>query len=257
LKILAAPNAGLGNRMQCIDSCIGLSRKLNRELQILWPINEQLNCPFDRLFEVPEGVDLVQVDRWVDQRSHIDGFGATRVLDTEFFHANKPGASFWNDFSFDPMDRVFIKGYHRFYARKYGDTYLNPTAEVMAKVTENMHLVDGCLGVHVRRTDHKHAIEVSKTEDYFSLLDARPKEECFFLSTDDAVEEFAFRDRYGDRVKIYKKRSFMRSESAAIEDAFMDMLLLSRCTAIIASAGSTFSACAAFIGNRLLHRVVR
>jgi hypothetical protein len=209
------------------------------------------------LFEVPDGVTVVEVERWPDYQHRIDDFDPTHVMDIDFFNRVKPELSFWQEAAFDKSDRLLIKTFHRFLAPKYGQTHLQPKASILAKISKNLHLVEGCLGVHVRRTDHKNSIAVSPTSSYFSLLDARPVEERFFLSTDDAAEEAAFRDRYASRVLNYEKRSLNRSESSAIEDALIDMMLLSRCTAIVAGVGSTFSACAAFMGNLLLHRATR
>ena len=243
--------------MPCIDSCVSLGRMLDCEVEILWYVNSQLYCPFQQLFELPDGVNLVEVDTWFDLKRRITDFNATHVMNPTFFRDVNPDHSFWRDTIFYPSDRLFITGNRRFLVPRYGHTHLRPSESVLAKISENLHLVDGSLGVHVRRTDHKKSIFGSPTESYFSLLDARPTEERFFLSTDDEAEETAFRDRYGSRVVNYTKRSRNRSESIAIEDALIDMMLLSRCTAIVAPVGSTFSSCAAFMGNLLLHRVVR
>lgn len=257
MNIVVAPTAGLGHRMQCIDASIEFARMVNCDVEILWLVNEGLNCKFDRLFDIPDSVKLLQVDNFASYKSKIDSFQATHVLDIDYFNTSKPSALFWNNSGFTEADRLLIKSHHRFYAPRYGFTNLHPNAGILDKVLENSALADGCLGVHVRRTDHRRSIESSQTVDFFALLDARPSDEKFFLSTDDENELAAFQDRYGERLFHYRNRSLIRSESDAIEDALINMILLSRCTAIVGSGGSIFSACAAFMGNLLLHRVVR
>jgi hypothetical protein len=243
--------------MQCIDACIEFARMLSCDIEILWLVNEGLNSKFDCLFDIPESVNLLQVDSFASYKNKIESFRATHVLDIDYFNTNKPSALFWNNSGFGEADRLLIKSYHRFYAPRYGYTNLQPNANIMGKVLENKHLADGSLGVHVRRTDHKRSIEASQTADFFAVLDARPVDERFFLSTDDENELAAFENRYGKRLLHYRNRSLIRNESAAIEDALINMMLLSRCTSIVGSGGSIFSACAAFMGNLLLHRIVR
>ena len=132
-----------------------------------------------------------------------------------------------------------------------------PHLENTTKETKDNVVEDPILGdvFHVRRTDHSYAIKQSETAEYFALLDARPPEERFFLCTDDPREEEMFQQRYPGRIQSYPKRDLDRRKPEAIEDALIDLLLLSRCTAVVASDGSLFSSCAAFIGNVLLHRV--
>jgi hypothetical protein len=257
MKMLVAQSAGLGNRMQCIDSCIEVAKQLSLDLKMVWHLTPKLNCSLERLFRVPDGVEVIQVDTHRKYSSLLKDFACTHDINNDFFRENPPGSFRWDRDNFSKDDRILVTTSRRFLSPKMGGTNLEPSQTISSIVSSCLHLVDGCLGVHVRRTDHKVSISRSPTEDFFALLDARPNDECFFLSTDDVNEEQAFVQRYGDRVRIYRKRSRDRSDPVAIEDGLVDMLLLSKCTAIVASSGSTFSGCAAFIGNRLLHRVQR
>ncbi|MFT6271837.1 MAG: hypothetical protein ACI9KS_000348 [Sulfitobacter sp.] len=255
MRILTAASGGLGHRYSCIDACLSFGRAVGAEVEVLWFRNEHLNCRFDQLFEPPEGARLTEVGKWNEFLEYQAEFDATHLLDNEWFNREAPTANYWRAETFGPDARLSFKTFHRFHAPRRGVTYLSPKRAIAVQVEQNFSLVDKKLGVHVRRTDHSYAIKQSETAEYFALLDARPPEERFFLCTDDPREEEMFQQRYPGRIQSYPKRDLDRRKPEAIEDALIDLLLLSRCTAVVASDGSLFSSCAAFIGNVLLHRV--
>ena len=49
--IFLETTAGLCNRMRSISSAYTISSKYNEKLFVIWPINDDLGCKFEDLFE--------------------------------------------------------------------------------------------------------------------------------------------------------------------------------------------------------------
>lgn len=255
MKILAAPSAGLGHRIHNIDASIFFARHVNAEIRILWYRNHHLNCSFFDLFEPIDSVEVIETSRWDEYLGIQETFSATKIYDTQFFSEVRPNSGYWNAGNFACDDRVIIKSWHRFFSTPWGTTNFVPTEAIARTVKNNEHLSKGAVGIHVRRTDHNYAIKVSPSEEFFNFLDARPKEETFFLCTDSEEEREQFERRYSGRLQFYSSRSSDRKEPLSIQDAFVEMLLLAKCKAIVASDGSLFSSSAAYFGRCFLHRI--
>lgn len=119
---------------------------------------------------------------------------------------------------------------------------------------------ENLVGVHIRRTDHRNAIENSPLEAFFLRMDeirtVNPST-IFYLATDDLkVKEEVENKGYH---LICSAHELSRASSEGIKEAFVDMLCLSRCGRILGSYGSTFSHRAAMIGRgrAILERITK
>ena len=84
-------------------------------------------------------------------------------------------------------------------------------------------------GVHLRRTDHKRAIKRSPTSLFIEKMEEdirRDPSVKFYLATDDPEEEAYFKERFGDRIMTYSKRSLDRNTKTGMEDAVLDLVNL-------------------------------
>jgi len=127
---------------------------------------------------------------------------------------------------------------------------LRPSAEVAALVAAAAP-GQPYVAVHVRRRDNGAARLHSPTKLFTAHMDAHAKAgtNCFFLATDDADVEAELRARYGAGVvRVYRKRSRDRDVKEAIQDALVDLLLLSGGRKLLASHWSSFSATAGLVG---------
>jgi hypothetical protein len=116
------------------------------------------------------------------------------------------------------------------------------------------------LGVHVRRTDRWREARVSSNEAYFKMIDKVKNDyDTIFLATDDPDVERQFSARYGDKLvhtgkpQVPKWSGFKTRkalvEFSFIQDAVIDIWMLSRCDSIIGSFKSSFSKVAARIST--------
>jgi hypothetical protein len=110
--------------------------------------------------------------------------------------------------------------------------------------TENM------LGVHIRRGDFLELMRYNGTcitavEDYIRCIDQHLEVGPFdrlYLATDDTDVRVRLRQRYGTQLCVsFEPRSLDRSTVEAIQDALIDLLLLSRSRYLIGTKRSSFS----------------
>jgi len=75
----------------------------------------------------------------------------------------------------------------------------------------------------------------------------------FFLATDDPAVEDRLKQRYGEKLHTYSKRTLSRGSQEGIQDAFVDLMLLAQGSEIIGSFSSSFSAVASVFHRAPLH----
>lgn len=117
------------------------------------------------------------------------------------------------------------------------------------------------MGVHVRRTDHTDAIANSP----LALFAERMKQELeadadtsFFVATDDKEVRRELKELLPDAKLIFPQSDVIdRDSKEGIEEAFVEMLALSKCRKILGSYNSTFSLLPSYIGNIPLETVRR
>lgn len=129
------------------------------------------------------------------------------------------------------------------YGAKVSD-YLNrltPNKSVSGKL---FPLSSQTIGVHVRRTDNNLAIEKSPLPEFIAMMQGYVLEEpdtSFFLATDDPVAEASLKETFPGRIITFRKSAYSRAETAAIQEALVDLLMLSRCRKLLGSFYSSFS----------------
>ena len=108
------------------------------------------------------------------------------------------------------------------------------------------------VGVHIRRSDHHHAIARSNTKAFITAMrDQLNREPAtrFLLCTDDPAEVEPLRILFGDRLHWYPPKCLDRSRQLSAIDALIDFLTLSGCNSIFCSYLSSFSLLAARMGG--------
>ncbi len=113
------------------------------------------------------------------------------------------------------------------------------------------------IGVHIRKGDFKGLYDgragISKEEDFMErmkcLLEVNSNYK-FLLCTEDEETEERFLQRFGkDKIIYFPKRFRDRNSSNGVKEAFVDILLLSKCPIIIGTFLSTFTEIAWWMGN--------
>lgn len=243
---------GLCNRMRTMAGAIKLAKEWNTPLFFIWLTMPDMNASFSSLFK--------KIDyKVIDLRGRRSLF---RILN--FIKKMWPGIVIDDDLVYK-----HFKGHDRgslYRDSIRGKNVLIWSCENITDSTDYSMFVpvdrvqditkdiinNNTIGIHIRRTDNIQSLLYSPTELFEDsirkelLLD--PTKE-FYLATDDTVEEQRFLSCFGNRIKIYKKRSLDRNDPIGIEDALIDLNNLSHCRHIFGSYCSSFSDVAADWGN--------
>ena len=253
--ILSVCWGGLANRIQNVESCLSLSLTTGRALKVHWPLDWALGAPFESLFEVPEGAEILSTADFVELDRETREFDAQFELSGKYLSERDFLTEREVEAVLEPFDRVKILAWQRIHCGMQRRRRLVLNSQMQSILSTWSHLSKGRIGIHVRRTDHSGAISLSPDESFYVFLDGQ--EGDFFLCTDDEEVEKSFFERYGNRITSYKKRSRERDKEIAIQDALIDLCLLAECRFIVGSSASTFSSCASFWGGKPLHRILR
>ena len=132
--------------------------------------------------------------------------------------------------------------------------FLRPGRKIEAKGEALFaRLGEHSVGVHVRRTDHTEAIANSPLSLFLERMErelAADEKTEFFVATDDAGVREELKAAFPAQKLIFNEKGIIdRDSKEGIEDAFVEMLALSKCRKILGSYNSTFSLLPSYIGD--------
>lgn len=253
-KILyAACNAGLCNRLMVLLSCARIARLTGRNFKMYWPVDafkkdEGLGCSFSALFN-----NRFQFMGTDDVYWTLDSHHTTSVLEP-------PGKI--DVMSESQADVVVVKGWYwthldgvipNFDLRTELLNTLEPRAIVQYRLAE-VHTPERAFGVHVRQN---HPTFSGSTLDKFkTAIDSHLKaHDRFVVVSDNAHAKAELQRHYGSRCHTLgdiggRESTENRSTELGMHDALVDLYTLSRFSTIVGTQHSTFSECAAFLGER-------
>lgn len=263
--IYIEPCAGLGNRLLGLASAYAVAKQLDRKLTVVWKREVGCNIHADELFDLP--VEVIEISENGYKKEPIAQFkgdrmkkklrsAASRFLECDDMERIK------NEEGYDALLEA-IKAEPAIYIKAFGPicevnaesyAFLKPSRNIEEKGAALFEKIDAhTVGVHVRRTDHTEAIANSP----LSLFINRMKDELnadaeakFFVATDDVTVKQELREALpGEKLIFNEKGIIDRNSKEGLEDAFIEMLALSRCNKILGSYNSTFSLLPSYIGN--------
>ena len=247
MKIISMCPAGLGNRIKCMISTIKMRERVCHyepdcgATYVYWPVNKQCGCKFDDIFE--PFIREIALDK-ISKKDILNKSWKLLSGDKEFdFKYNNLTQKEKDEFS--PYFK-FIKP-----KREIEDTawaFMNKYKESFDK--------GEVIGVHIRKGDFSGLYDGRQhisTEDKFIskiydllILNENYK---FLICTEDEETENTFRDIFGNAIINFPKRYRGRNTPNSIKEAFVDMLLLSKCNIILGTFLSTFTEVAWWLGG--------
>jgi hypothetical protein len=279
------PIAGLANRMRTLDSALAMGRELGAEVRLRWPVDPDLGCAFEELFEpipglaevrnfcppsisnvydpkrdflrrIPAAVAVVKAARSI-RRMASNADPRHRYLGLEDVEGmlGNPERILELCRRYD----VDIRTYHRFWRGTEDFAGFAPAEPVRKAVSEYAPFCRGAVGVHIRRGDNVIAIANSPIDSFISRMRAMIDDDPsvrFFVATDspEALEDL--RAQFGERITSHPKASLDRGDPRAIKDALIDIYCLASCRLILGSYWSSFTDVASEIG-RVPKEIVR
>lgn len=244
-KLIITRNDGLGARLCNIVIGLYIAKKYNLEYSINWEKNCKNNIFLNEL---------------------ITNLKFTKINSKKLMRISKPNIEIRgiNKIGFILKDKNksykhFIYTHHKILITKEEFYNIFKSFQINKNITHITNIfkvfeLKNIVGVHVRRGDivkHRlvcHRNRCIKNEVYYKFLDERNIKLIFLCSDSEQI----YND-FGKKYKIirYYHRELTRNSSLGIQDAFIDMILLSQCKYII-GGHSKFSQCASCIGNNEL-----
>lgn len=263
--IIIEPCAGLGNKLLGLSSAYSVAKKLNRELVVIWKREVGCNVKSAELFDLP--VKVIEISENGYSKEPIAHFRgnvmkkkwrnkASRFLECGDVEDIKKKEGFEGVMKVIEREPVI-------YLKSFGPiceldascfSFLKPSSYIEEKgKTLFSQLNENTVGVHVRRTDHTEAIANSPLSLFMDKMRnevEKSRETTFFVATDDETVKKELREGFADVKLIFNESGIIdRNSKEGLEDAFIEMLALSRCRKILGSFNSTFSLIPSYIGD--------
>ncbi len=259
-KFVATCPAGLGNRIKCMISVLKRCDEDNYANQehcsspfIYWPVNDACGCKFEELFS--PATPLKEIGY-----SELQGVRVDAKYDDAYI--NKSWKFKFNnvaemDFKYHKLPQDWIIDFLPYAWRIKPKKDIEDAAWAFCNRYKESFDKNEVIGVHIRKGDFKGLYDgrenVSKEEDFMErmkcLLEVNPDYK-FLLCTEDEETEERFKRRFDDNHIIHFPKRFRgRDNPLAVKEAFVDILLLSKCPIIIGTFLSTFTEIAWWLGN--------
>lgn len=249
--LIIQPIGGLCNRMRAINSARILAAKRHEKLTVIWFVNPELGCPFEKIFEPTDQFRVINIHSkwnlkklWYQLSSMV--FGS--LIGNSEIRSHRQEGALDDAFVASLRRRLYIATEEHFYPCHDYSAFV-PAAPVAAKINaKKQELGTHSIGVHIRRTDNIPAIDKSSTDNFIlsmkKELEADP-EAMFYLATDDLSEEDKLRREFPGKIISNQERDLSRNSIAGIRDAMVDLYCLASTRKIIGSYFSSFTDIAA------------
>lgn len=260
--IVFRPLFGLANRMRAIASAWHLALRSKQPLIVAWCVDSELGAPFNMLFEpLPCRVYNFRkksiCDRLFNRILRLPRVGLGQS-ELERLKPHRNGGFEESEL----LQRIsgpvrFLASCNHFYrppAYSLGLFRPVPTLEQSITSECSKWAQRTVIGIHIRRTDHALAKSQSPTKRFVVAMremSAAEPQLAYYLSTDDEQVKTQLQSEFGDRL-FTRSIPLSRSNTAGMQEAVIDLFLLSRTSKIIGSHASSFSAVAAEIGGTSL-----
>ena len=264
-KLIVEPTGELANRLRVLITAHKVAAETNRELFILWKKTQKFECELaDILPEEPCWTQPLPEGTKTFRASHHDGYvrQVPAHTDIEVLHVITCFPLVVGD---DRYPMSVNGGWEDNLRILTQEAVRSCPLRVHPWIKDQLYSVQGIIGsigIHIRRKNVRQLdmnAGKSPTSMFFEvvglafLLTTKTPIKIF-LATDSTEEEELFKNEFGDHLITFPKRTTDRHVSSiAVQDAFVDILLLSMTSHIYGSYGSSFSQLASAIGNIPLH----
>lgn len=249
--LIIQPIGGLCNRMRAINSARMLADKRGEKLTVIWFVNPELGCPFEKIFEPTDKFRVINIRSKWDIRKmwyQLTSMTFGSFIGNDEIRGNREDGALDEAYANSLKKHTYIATEEHFYPCHDYSAFV-PAKEVMERIdAKKQELGEHAVGVHIRRTDNKPAIGKSSTDCFIESMqkevDANP-DTMFYLATDDMSEEARLREVFPDKIISNENRDLSRDSIAGIQDAMLDLYCLAATKKIIGSFFSSFTDIAA------------
>lgn len=265
-KLIVRPHSGLANRIRVMVSGVGLARELNTSLRIVWEKDAGLNCEYEDLFKHNDSIHISKVDLrtrvvqlFMGKPTLLKLVGKMLGIGFVMFDRDMHRFVWKYDTSFiDPniirehTGDIYLNLCNEFYFKRENLQYFLPNEDLQAEIDSIIRkFKQNTVGLHIRRTDHQHAINESPLELFIEKMTQEIEQDAavnFYLATDDPEVKKRLIEKFGDRV-LFSSIELTRSNLNGMRGALIDLYALAGTQKIYGSYFSSYSDIAARIGD--------
>lgn len=264
--ITLVPVGGLANRMKAIDAAYHLAKDCGSKLKVIWFKDKGLNCQFNQLFQHPTD-EILTIreanfsDLLLEDRPRKKNFFLPWLPEHLKYNAciyeQQATLLFYDHFDYAAWARgrrVYLASCVYFYPQPDENLFkiFQPINELQQQIDERCaNFNEHTIGIHIRRTDNVASIKQSPTELFIKqmneIIDKCP-DTNFYLATDSEEEKETLKQTFGKRI-ITSHHAAERHSLKGMQEALIELYMLSRTTKIIGSMQSSYSETAAQIGR--------
>lgn len=257
LQLTVAVQGGLCNRLRALLSAYYLAEEHDWDLSINWAKNQECFAWYDELFEPLQSVCCQVVHgRWwntpVCRRNlHLPALARQLIYDKQIknYHPKHHGELT----QYARHRRLYLStGYA---LADYPAAYacrLRPVASLRERIqTLVSQFGDYTVGVHIRRTDNIAAIKGSPLEGFVAAMQREVEHNShvrFYVATDDDAVKRMLQARFAGRI-VTQHVQGGRADLVGMEEAVVDLFVLSRTDKLLGSYWSSFTDMAAEMGG--------
>lgn len=251
--VIIQPSGGLCNRMRVINSSLEFAKRKGTKLLVLWYCADELNAPFESLFQPTDAFRVINFKSLKDLRKlYYQLTARTKISNADIENHTTDGVLDQDYFDSIKLPAYIFTWEHFYDADEYFKLF-RPAPELQKRIDEAVKRFDeNTVSVHIRRTDQINSIAYSKTENFIELMNREVEKNpntTFFLATDDKDEEALLRGTFPGRIISNENRTLRRDSLDGMYDALLDLYCLAACKKIIGSYCSSFTDTAASLGG--------
>ena len=276
MKLYVHVQHGLCNRLRALMSGMALSYVSGREFVLIWEKDIHCECLFSDLFD-DSGFTVY------DNLNNIDNFNNMTIYNYMENEIN-PSKTKYIEYNESNVSKdIYVKSAYVLENKEINWKLENSMfcklkikKDIRCKIKkyDKSLLIKRCIGFHIRSqkpdNNKKNAYDSSKNwtkeshkkinywrditslNRFIPLMDDLIKKNIevrFFISTDEEKNIKDLKEKYGNRVCFIERNKFDRSKEQ-IEDALIDLVLLSKCRNIYGSFWSSYSEVAHRISDK-------
>lgn len=263
------PTGGLCNKMRAIDSAVSFCAAYDIPLKVYWIRDEQLiNCRFQDLFQPIQNLNLYELDKLPLKlrKGNRSNFYIPSILRKMPWAAKILGRYEIKDFKnkggdfkqlYDEHQPLIFFSFSRFFPseKEYEIFKLLPNVRQMIE-KETADFDENTIGIHVRRTDHKIAIQNSPLTLFEQKIEAeisKNNKANFYLASDCSATKKHLVNKYGSIIRTDSEPGD-RTTLAGMYRGVTELYTLSKTTKVYGSFGSSYSRIACELtGIELIH----
>jgi hypothetical protein len=244
--LIVKPIGGLCNRIRVIKSLIALNKNGGGKVLVLWEKNNELFASYNTLLQNIPNIKIITTTaiqtkfiillfknifryNYINKTQLLENFTRTnRIEDIFFLNTN-----------------TIIETGIDFFMPNFNSDSFRLTLPLQSKLNQfiNQYNISETIGVHIRRTDNSVAIQKSPLILFHQAIEKEINENKtlkFFLASDDDEVIKEFQQKYPSKIITFAQNK-RRTEQQGIEDAILELFMLSKTKKIYGTYWSSFS----------------